>query len=109
MVRVARSGTAPTFQLACRCAISDGIPRRSLYVALVVGTILNLINQGDALGDGSINWLKVALTYVVPFYSYDAIDILRPRGFRVRRLQGGFSEWLAAGLPIERESASGRT
>jgi len=42
-------------------------------------------------------------------YSYDAIDILRPRGFRVRRLKGGFSEWLAAGLPIERESASRRT
>jgi rhodanese-related sulfurtransferase len=41
--------------------------------------------------------------------SYDAIDILRPRGFHVRRLQGGFSEWLAAGLPIERESASRRT
>ena len=34
---------------ACRYGLSDGVPRRSLYVALVVGTILNLINQGDAL------------------------------------------------------------
>jgi rhodanese-related sulfurtransferase len=41
-------------------------------------------------------------------YSYDAIEILRPRGFRVRRLEGGFSEWLAAGLPIERPGASKR-
>ena len=35
-------------------------------------------------------------------YSYDAIDILRPRGFKARRLDGGYLEWLAARLPIER-------
>jgi len=76
MVRLAKSGAARTFRVACRCAISDGIPRRSLYVALLVGTILNLINQGDALADGSINWLKVALTYVVPYVvcTYGAIS-----------------------------------
>jgi rhodanese-related sulfurtransferase/DNA-binding HxlR family transcriptional regulator len=39
-------------------------------------------------------------------YSYEAVEILRPRGYRVRRLEGGFSEWLAAGLPIERPGAS---
>ena len=32
-------------------AISDGVPRRSLMVALVVGTIINLINRGDAMED----------------------------------------------------------
>jgi hypothetical protein len=37
-------------------------------VALVVGTILNLINQGDAVfGPGHINFIKFALTYVVPY------------------------------------------
>lgn len=52
----------------CLCAVSDGIPRRSFYVALVVGTILNLINQGDAiLGAAFVNWLKIVLTYVVPY------------------------------------------
>ena len=57
-----------TWKLACLCAISDGVPRRSLYVALVVGTVLNLINQGDALlGMASINWLKLVLTYCVPY------------------------------------------
>jgi len=35
-------------------------------------------------------------------YSYDAIAILRPRGFSARRLEGGYFEWIAAGLPIER-------
>jgi hypothetical protein len=55
-------------KLACRYAISDGVPRRSLYVALIVGTVLNLINQGDALiGMAPINWLKLILTYCVPY------------------------------------------
>jgi hypothetical protein len=58
----------PKWKIACRCAVSDGVPRRSFYVALIVGTILNLINQGDAiLGTGSIDWLKVVLTYFVPY------------------------------------------
>ena len=49
-------------------AMADGTPGRALLVAAVVGTVLNLINQGDALlGAGSINWLKVALTYIVPY------------------------------------------
>jgi hypothetical protein len=52
----------------CACAVSDGVPRRSFYAALAVGTVLNLINQGDAvLGAGSINWIKVVLTYFVPY------------------------------------------
>lgn len=39
-----------------------------MIVAVVVGTILNLINQGDAFVSGSgIDLLKLALTYCVPF------------------------------------------
>lgn len=38
-------------------------------VALVVGSALNLINQGDAIfGAGAVNYLKLALTYAVPFF-----------------------------------------
>jgi DNA-binding transcriptional ArsR family regulator len=43
--------------------------------------------------------------------AYDAIDVLRPKGFRARRLLGGYLEWMAAGLPVERNhavSGSGR-
>jgi hypothetical protein len=42
--------------------------RRSLVVALVVGTALNLINQGPEMFSGRwpILW-KLALTYLVPF------------------------------------------
>jgi hypothetical protein len=63
-----RLSSKSTWKLACVCAISDGVPRRSFYVALVVGTVLNVINQGDAfLGMTSINWLKLVLTYCVPY------------------------------------------
>jgi hypothetical protein len=62
------AGNTRIWKRACLCAISDGVPRRSLYIALVVGTVLNLINQGDALlGTASINWLKLILTYCVPY------------------------------------------
>jgi rhodanese-related sulfurtransferase/DNA-binding transcriptional ArsR family regulator len=33
--------------------------------------------------------------------SFEAVAALRSRGFTVRRLQDGFPEWKAAGLPIE--------
>jgi hypothetical protein len=58
----------PRWKFACVCAVSDGVPRRSLWVALVVGTILNLINQGDALlGASPVNWIKIMLTFLVPY------------------------------------------
>ena len=53
---------------------------RSLMVGIVVGTLLNAINQGDALLAGAtINWFKVALTYCVPFCvaTYGAWSALR--------------------------------
>jgi hypothetical protein len=56
------------WKFACTCAVSDGVPQRSLYLALIVGTILNVNNQGDALISFSgIDWLKIALTYCVPY------------------------------------------
>jgi len=51
-----------------QCAIAPGVLRRSLAAAVIVGTVLNLINQGDALFAGkALDWLKVALTYIVPY------------------------------------------
>lgn len=64
----------------CRWAASDGIQRRSLLVALIVGTILNLINQGDVLlQGGTINWTKLTLTFVVPYCvaTYGALSYRR--------------------------------
>ena len=42
--------------------------RRSLAVALVIGTVLNAINQGPEIFTGHWpTWWKVILTYFVPF------------------------------------------
>jgi rhodanese-related sulfurtransferase/predicted transcriptional regulator len=34
-------------------------------------------------------------------FSFEAVAALRARGYRVRRLEDGFPEWKAAGLPVE--------
>ena len=52
--------------------MSQGLSRRevrsALKVAVVVGTVLNLINQGDVIwGDTELNAAKAALTWCVPF------------------------------------------
>jgi len=59
---------ATGWRLVLHYAVSDGVPARSLRVALIVGVLLNLINQGDALfGAVPVNWLKLALTFAMPY------------------------------------------
>ncbi len=58
--------------------VADGTPRRSLFVAIVVGTILNLINQGDAILAGAdLQITKLLLTYAVPYCvaTYGAVSL----------------------------------
>lgn len=46
--------------------------RRTIYIAVAVGTVLFAVNQLDVVLRGDATpavWLKVALTYVVPFCS----------------------------------------
>ncbi|HKS88612.1 MAG TPA: nitrate/nitrite transporter NrtS [Stellaceae bacterium] len=51
-----------------RYATADGVPKRSLVIALIVGTILNAINQGDRLLLGMApDITKLLLTYLVPY------------------------------------------
>lgn len=43
--------------------------RRWFVVALAVGSVLNAINQFDALtGAAAIHWPKACLTYAVPYW-----------------------------------------
>jgi hypothetical protein len=67
-------------QVACL----DKVVKNSLRVALVVGTILNLVNQGSAILEGAdISWLHGALNYLVPYgvASYSAArNESTPRG-----------------------------
>jgi hypothetical protein len=58
----------PKLSHLCQCCVSNGVPQRSFLVALIVGTILNLINQGDVLlGAAHLNLAKLLLTYAVPY------------------------------------------
>ena len=51
-------------------AFEASVVRRALKMMAVVGCILALINHGDALLMGAMTataWLKVALTFAVPY------------------------------------------
>jgi hypothetical protein len=54
--------------LEIRRVLSGPTVRRNLVLALIVGTILNAINQGDAIArwDGII-WWRFCLNFCVPF------------------------------------------
>jgi hypothetical protein len=52
----------------CRYCLSDGVPKRSFFLALIVGTVLNLVNQSEILfGGGKLNLIKILLTYAIPY------------------------------------------
>lgn len=79
--------TVQRFWTICGFCLADGVPRRSLWVAIIVGTILNLINQGDVLiGAAKLNLVKLALTYAVPYCvaTYGAVS------FRLNAARAGF-------------------
>lgn len=70
-------------------SIAGEVPRRSLMVALLVGTILNVINQGDQLVAGDkINFIKIILTYIVPYCvaTYGAVS------YRIGRERAAFDD-----------------
>lgn len=49
-------------------ALTRPIVTNAIRIALVVGSVLNLINQGEALISWSgISWPHVALNFVVPY------------------------------------------
>jgi hypothetical protein len=51
-----------------KAAITGGTPRRALITALIVGPILILINQWDALfADSGFDVMKGVLTMLVPY------------------------------------------
>jgi len=51
-------------------AIERKIFKRSLIIAIIVGTILTLINHGDVIISGNLeatHVVKILLTYLVPY------------------------------------------
>ncbi len=91
-VSLAESEDQPVRWKCLRCACFDRtLATRSGRVALVVGSVLIAVNQGDQLLSGSFPfataWWKLPLTYLVPFLvaSYGAIS----NGYRpVPRVRG---------------------
>ena len=59
-------------------AMSDGVPQRALIVAAIIGSILNLINQGDVLllQPAAVDLAKLILTFIVPYLvsTYGAVS-----------------------------------
>ena len=58
------------------------VVRRALKVALIVGTLLMCINQGDILLSGNVKpgvILKIGLTYLVPYCvsTFAAVQTIR--------------------------------
>jgi hypothetical protein len=66
-------------------SVSDGVPLNSLIVAIVVGAILNLINQYDAIKGllardptrPPFRWRAILLTFCVPYCvaTYGAVAV----------------------------------
>lgn len=51
-----------------RTACASHIMRNAIKVALVVGTVLNAVNQGAYVLRGDpISWWQVAMNYLVPY------------------------------------------
>ena len=83
-------GIAPPPSLA-QMILGDGTPKRAVFTALVVGTLLTAINQGDMILSGSAPaaW-KVILTYCVPYCvtTWGAITGKRAQWHRDQRSRG---------------------
>lgn len=51
-----------------RIALSRHIVINALKISVVVGSVLNLVNQGESLlHGGTISWLHLILNYLVPY------------------------------------------
>lgn len=57
-------------KIMCRITSNRFVVIKAFKIGLLVGTLLNFINQGDIIiaGQwGQIHWFKLVLTYCVPF------------------------------------------
>ena len=65
-------------------AFEASVRKRTFKVAMLVGSILAVINHGDALlsGDASATvWIKIVLTFVVPYCvaTFASVQAIRQR------------------------------
>lgn len=77
---VQHSSFKKRFIIACDIIADKSVFLKAIKIALVVGTLLNLINQGEYLLSFALQqlaWGKFFLTYTIPFFvsSYTAISL----------------------------------
>jgi hypothetical protein len=63
-------------------AASRPVVMRALKIAIIVGTLLALINHGDkifSLSTSAQDWFKIALTYLIPYgvSTWSAVGVIK--------------------------------
>jgi len=75
----------------------EPVSREELLARVKTGTVLVLdVRPAEEHRAGIVAYCRGPYCVM----SYDAVDALRARGRRARRLVDGFPEWRAAGLPV---------
>ena len=65
-------------------ALEASVRKRALKVALIVGSILAVVNHGDVVLSGQATatvWIKIALTFLVPYCvaTFASVQAIRAR------------------------------
>lgn len=86
------AGSAPVEKCLRHAVVHRPLLRNAVATALVVGTILTAINQGNVLLDGRFPaelWWKIPLTYSVPYmvstWAPLRISLVRPSAVKTGR------------------------
>ena len=94
---------------ACRYCLTAERLKRTLMTAVIVGTVLTLLNQADVIATGeatSTTFLKCAANYLVPFIVSN-VGMLIGRGTSGQPPGGGGAAAPAECVPVV-EDADGR-
>ena len=67
-----------------RIAADPGVVKRAARIALIVGTVIAVINHGDRIVTGTMDttaWFKCALTFLVPYAvsTYSSVMAIRDK------------------------------
>ncbi|MEP1964044.1 nitrate/nitrite transporter NrtS [Tateyamaria sp.] len=78
-----------TTKSAWQIATAPSVAKRALKIALIVGTIIALINYGDRILAGemdTVSWFKSMLTFLVPYCvsTYSSVMAVRDNMQRLK-------------------------
>lgn len=79
------------FKTVMALSFEKQIFRRAIFIAVIVGLILNLINQGDVLlhlNFSQIDFTKFGLTFFVPYFVSTYSSVLSNKDFQTGEESG---------------------